>query len=177
MASTLSKEVLEKYKNDIFVETGTYLGGGVEVALECGFKKIYSMEIDLEKVKYNAEKFQKEIEAGIVELYHGDTFHLFQHVIEKIDKPATFWLDAHWDGGVLGVYRCPLPFELDALLNHSIKEHKILIDDRRLFGQGSWGQGINEQSLIAQILKINSNYNIVTEDGYIPNDILAAKLI
>lgn len=176
MASTLSKEVLEKYKNDIFVETGTYLGGGIEVALECGFKKIYSMEIDPEKVKYNTERFKKEIDDGIVEIIEGDTFDVFCDVLSKINEPATFWLDAHWDGSVLGVYRCPLPFELHSLLSHPIREHTILIDDRRLFGHGDWGQGIDERSLVNQLFKINQNYTIGVEDGYIPNDILVAKL-
>ena len=61
MTTTLSKSVLGKYKNNVFVETGTLWGEAVEVAIECGFKKIYSMEIDPEKAKFNKNKFKKEI--------------------------------------------------------------------------------------------------------------------
>ena len=57
MTTTLSKSVLSKYKNDIFVETGTLWGEAVEVALECGFKKIYTVEIDPDKVKFSQQKF------------------------------------------------------------------------------------------------------------------------
>ena len=38
MSTTLSKSVLSKYKNDIFVETGTLWGEEIEGAIECGFK-------------------------------------------------------------------------------------------------------------------------------------------
>ena len=34
-------------------------------------------------------------------------------MIKKVDAPATFWFDAHWDGGPMGDYKCPLPFELE----------------------------------------------------------------
>ena len=78
MSTTLSKDVLSKYKNDIFVETGTLWGEAIDIALELGFKKIYSMEIDPEKVKSNRDKFKKEIKEGIVEIVEGDTFKMFR---------------------------------------------------------------------------------------------------
>ena len=62
MSTALSKSVLSKYTNDIFVETGTLWGEAVEVAIECGFKKIYTVEIDPDKVKFSQKKFAKEIE-------------------------------------------------------------------------------------------------------------------
>jgi len=178
MISTLSKEVLQKYPNEIFVETGTLWGGAVEIALECGFKKIYSIEIDPEKVKYNTEKFQKEIKKGIVEIIEGDTFKVFKEVVSKVDAPATFWLDAHWDGDVMGEYKCPLPFELEALLDHTIKTHTLLVDDRRLFGQvnSNWGEDLDEDLLIEAMMDINSDYQISFEDGCIPDDIIVAQL-
>jgi len=177
MSTTLKKEVLQKYKNDIFVETGTLWGEAVEVALECGFKKIYSMEIDPEKVKFNKKKFSKEIKNGIVEIVEGDTFKIFKNVIAKVDAPATFWLDAHWDGDVLGEYKCPLPFELEALLNHPIKTHTLLVDDRRIFGQigSNWGKDLDEELLIEAIMDINSDYQISFDDGCVPDDIIVAQ--
>ena len=128
MTTTLSKSVLSKYKNDIFVETGTLWGEAVEVAIECGFKKIYTVDIDPEKVKHSRKKFAKEIKSGQVEVLEGDTFKMFPDILKKIDAPATFWLDAHWDGGPMGDYKCPLPFELEALLTHPKKKHTLLVD-------------------------------------------------
>jgi|TARA_A100001388_G_scaffold274637_1_gene258618 hypothetical protein len=178
MSTTLSKSVLSKYKNDIFVETGTLWGEAIEVAIECGFKKIYSMEIDPEKIKFNKKKFKKEIKEGTVEIIEGDTFKIFKDVISKIDSSATFWLDAHWDGDVLGEYKCPLPFELEALLSHPIKKHTLLIDDRRLFGvEGTtWGYTIDEDGIMESISDINKDYKISFENGCVPNDIIVAKV-
>lgn len=178
MSTTLSKDVLSKYKNDIFVETGTLWGEAIDIALELGFKKIYSMEIDPEKVESNRDKFKKEIEEGIVEIVEGDTFKIFKDVIAKVDAPATFWLDAHWDGDVLGEYKCPLPFELEALLSHPIKTHTLLVDDRRLFGEigSSWGEDLDEELLIEAMTDINSDYQISFEDGHVEDDIIVAKV-
>jgi|TARA_B100000085_G_scaffold57860_1_gene50734 hypothetical protein len=178
MSTTLSKNVLSKYKNDIFVETGTLWGEAIDLALELGFKKIYSMEIDPEKVKFNKDKFKKEIEEGIVEIIEGDTFKIFKDVISKVDAQATFWLDAHWDGDVLGEYKCPLPFELEALLSHPIKTHTLLVDDRRLFGQigSNWGEDLDENLLIEAMTDINPDYQISFEDGCVPKDIIVAEV-
>ena len=44
--TTLPKEVLTKYLNQYFVETGTANGDCVRLALETGFKKVFSIELD-----------------------------------------------------------------------------------------------------------------------------------
>ena len=178
MTTTLSKSVLSKYTNDIFVETGTLWGEAVEVAIECGFKKIYTVEIDPDKVKFSQQKFAKEIESGQVEVIEGDTFKVFPDLIKKVDAQATFWFDAHWDGGPVGDYKCPLPFELEALLTHPIKTHTLLVDDRRIFGQAgsNWGENLDEELLIEAMTDINNDYKISFEDGCIPDDIIVAQL-
>ena len=84
----------------------------------------------------------------------------------------------HWDGDVLGEYKCPLPFELEALLSHPIKKHTLLIDDRRLFGvEGTtWGYTIDEDGIMESISDINKDYKISFENGCVPNDIIVAKV-
>lgn len=178
MSSTLSKDVLIKYKNKNFVETGTLWGEGIEVALECGFEKIYSIEIDPEKVKYNQEKFAKEIEEGKVIIVEGDTFEVFGDVLKKITGKVTFWLDAHWDGEVEGKYKCPLPFELEHISKMKSKSNTLLIDDRRLFGDSgsTWGWEITEKQIEEKIFAINSKYEISYENGHVPNDIIVAQV-
>ena len=178
MSTTLSKSVLSKYKNDIFVETGTLWGEAIEVAIECGFKKIYTVDIDPKKVEHSRKKFAKEVKSGQVEVLEGDTFKMFPDILKKIDAPATFWLDAHWDGGPMGDYKCPLPFELEALLDHPIKTHTLLVDDRRIFGAigSNWGEDLDEELLIEAMTDINPDYKISFEDGCVPNDIIVAKL-
>jgi len=174
--TTLSKTVLEKYPNDIFVETGTLYGESVRLAIVCGFKKIYSIEINPDLVQSNRQQFAEYIERGQVEIIEGDTFIVFPELIKRLDGRTTFWLDAHWDGGPMGVVKCPLPMELDAIHQHAIKNHTIMIDDRRCFGIGNWGAGIVESEIITKVKDINPLYEIAYEDGCIPNDIITAVI-
>lgn len=179
MSTTLSKEVLLKYKkNDIFIETGTLWGDGVQIALECGFEKIISIEIDAERTKVNSERFKKEIEEGRVELIEGDTFDVFYDIVNSLESPATFWLDAHWDndGAPIGEYKCPLPYELDVIGESLIKTHTLLIDDRRLFGdeESTWGSSISEKEIEEKLIDINPSYFIAYEDGHVEDDIIVA---
>ena len=44
--ASLSKEVLEKYPNKYFIETGTHIGNSVRLALDSGIEKIITMEIN-----------------------------------------------------------------------------------------------------------------------------------
>lgn len=176
--ASLSKEVLKKYPNKYFVETGTYLGNSVQLALDSGFEKIITMEINPEKVKKVKERFSKEIKKNKVIILEGDTVEVFPKAMQMIDSPATFWLDAHWDDGPKGEYLCPLPIELDLIANHHIKNHTILIDDRRLFGVSgtTWGYTVDESKINKLIFNINSDYKISYENGNIPDDIIVASL-
>lgn len=186
MLTTLSKEVLEKYPNEIFVETGTAGGHGTQIAIDCGFKKIYTIENDSNVVSKAKQRFKNEIESKVVEVIEGDSFKVFANVLDKIDKPTTFWLDAHWEGSnltgqfgsVMGEYKCPLPFELELLLSHKIKNHTILVDDRRMLGNSNsiWGDNLDLDLILEAIMDINPNYQISYENGYCPEDIIAAYL-
>lgn len=176
MPSTLSKNVLSKYPNEIFIETGTSVGDGVALALECGFKKIYTIEINPELVLMNRWKFESYKDR--VKVICGDSFQVLKVLLQIIDQPCTFWLDGHWDGGPAGSHRCPLLFELEEIASHHIKNHKILVDDRRLFGDLNhhWGREVTESRVVESLKKINSDYTISYEHGYVPNDIITAVL-
>jgi hypothetical protein len=174
--TTLTKEVLEKYPNDIFVETGTLYGEAVRLAIICRFKKIYSIEINPDLVKLNRLQFADLIERGSLEIIEGDTTQVFPELIKRLEGRATFWLDAHWDGGPMGTVKCPLPMELEAIREHTIKNHTIMIDDRRCFGIGNWGAGIVESDIISKVKEINPLYEIAYENGCIPDDIITAVI-
>lgn len=177
MASTLSKYVLSKYKNNIFIETGTLHGDGVKLALDCGFSKIYSIEIDDDLVEFNLRQFHDQQDR--IQIIHGDSFEVLKTLLKTINEPATFWLDGHWDSGPLGMYNCPLLHELDVIYQHHIKSHSLLIDDRRLFGDSNhhWGREVTEEAILSKIKQINPLYYISYENGVIPNDIIGAKLL
>lgn len=175
-SSTLSKTVLEKYINTYFVETGTQYGYAINLALELGFKKIISIELDPILQENNSTYFQEYINNGTVTLITGDSLKELTNVISKLDAPCTFWLDAHVDKGPLGVKKCPLYEELDAIQSSNIKTHTIMIDDLRIIGKGGWGANVSLNSIKEKIISINPNYKIMLEDGHVPNDILVAYI-
>ncbi len=177
--ASLKKEVLKKYQNKYFVETGTHVGNSVQLALDCGFEKIITMEINPEKVEIAKQRFSNEIEEGRVTILEGDTVETFPEALKLLDGTATFWLDAHWDDGPHGEYLCPLPIELEAIQKTSIKNHTLLIDDRRLFGLSgtTWGHTIDEDGILESIADINKDYKISYENGCVPDDIIVAEVV
>ena len=164
---------LSKHRhNKIFIETGTFAGYGVKKALEAGFEKIYSIEIDLKKYK-NCVKIFKNY--SNVFLYHGDSSIVLKEILDNIDEPCTFWLDAHYcaDGATRGKLFTPIKEELDIIQNHS-RNNVILIDDIRVFGRD------NDYPQIIQLLKkikeINEDYEIEYLNGHLEGDVLKAYI-
>ena len=83
-------------KNTIFVEGGTSLGWGTATAIQAGFEKIYTIEL-LKNLFEDAQKmFSKEIKSGKVVTINGDTQTVLGQILEEVNQPATFWLDAHF---------------------------------------------------------------------------------
>lgn len=156
--------LFKKYLNPVFIETGSYYGEGIWHALNAGFKEIYSIEIKLEFFNICSGMF-----AGYnnIHLILGDSPIVLNEILNNINEPITFWLDAH-----IGDVISPLLEELEAIQRHPIKTHTILIDDLR-----EWcvlRNRFNTDILKEKILLINENYKFSFEDGFIPNDILVA---
>lgn len=147
MSITLTHHILGNYKSDVFVETGTYQGGGVDCAILAQFSKIISIERNPAFLKGNLDKFNKREN---VELICGNTEKILYEIIAKINCRITFWLDAHDIGGPY----CPLLKEIEQIARHKIKNHIILIDDRIVFRH--WG--FTEHDVISMLKKINPKY-------------------
>jgi hypothetical protein len=126
---------LFQYPNDIFVETGSGTGGGIQSALKYGFKEIHSIEINKQSYDYCVKLF---INNNNVNLYLGDSMVILPQILSNIKAKATFLLDAH----VMDVNQthgkelCPVLEELKIIIMHSKNlgvKHSILIDDLKLF--------------------------------------------
>lgn len=170
--STLSVELLKNNLNSVFLETGTNVGQGVLKAIESGFKKIISIEIEPEFNKIVKEKFLNKSEYSeiIFEFYLGDSKKILPEIIEKIDDKITFWLDGH------EFHKIPLIDELMTIKNHKIKDHTIMIDDVRMFDSPDWDK-IGHNNIVKLIMEINQNYKITYHDSpHGKNDILIAKI-
>ena len=166
---------LTRFRNPIFVETGTYMGNGLKTALRAGFVKCYSIEIHEYLYLQAYRRFAGEVAAGVVNLHWGDSQTVLPGIVQQLNAPATFWLDAHLSQvyGEQLSKNCPILEELAAIGHSEIRNHTILIDDVMAFGQQDhdW---ITLDQVKHQIRSINPAYEFELLHAEAPNNILAA---
>ena len=162
-----NKEFFNRFINPVFVETGSGGGGGIQLAIDAGFELIFSIELSKVLFDHCTDYFSGHKNVHVV---FGDTQLVLGTIIENIQTPITFWLDAHLtDGLAVGVEGDPpLMQELEIIGRHPIKNHTILIDDLRCWG---WND-----KLMDAIRTINPSYVFSLEDGTFEKDILVAQV-
>lgn len=150
------------FPNYYFVETGTFGGEAIFKALgtDC-FQEAYSMEVDEGLFRGCTGRFK---ECKNVHIIHGDSATGLWNVIKDLDKPITFWLDAHIYPPFKDKKNCPLLEELDQIKKHPIKTHTILIDDMNCCSTLAFDYLIL-QELVKKIKEINPHYIIQLLDG------------
>lgn len=150
------KEYQQRYNYSTLIETGTYLGDMVE-AQKSSFKKIISIELSNELYLEAKKRFKNDSNVLIVQ---GDSGKQLPEILKGITEPAIFWLDGHYSEGktARGDKDCPIFEELDAIFDHAMYEHVILIDDARYFvGRGDYP---TIDALAEYIRGKNQNYKV-----------------
>lgn len=180
------KHIFEKYISKYFVETGTFRGDGIDIALECEFEYIDSVEIFEEFFIKAMDKFKNNSK---VNLHLGKSEDVLWDIIKNKNDRITFWLDGHYMGPISDTYqetvietgspmsdiKTPILHELQMISKHHIKNHIILIDDMRCCNTDLF-DFISKRQIEDYILKINPNYKIYYENSWEPNDILVATI-
>ena len=172
-----SKELFLKYKSDsdAYVESGTFSGDSIKIALDCGFENIYSCDINEEFVDKARNKYMNNPNVIILNYSSKISFDLF---FGLINNKATIFLDGHAmphdiNNPLLGfgsdtvaqdIPSCPLMDELEVISNHHIKNHTILIDDVLCFGTWVFS-GITMEQVSEKIFKINPAYKLSVENN------------
>src|ERR1035437_5376601 len=156
MNMPITSEILKKYPNTIFIETGSYMGDGIQSALDAGFKIIYSIELSNKWQSYCINRFKNNSKVNII---LGESQKVMNNIIKNINNSITFWLDGHYSGPhtAMGEYESPLIQELHIIGEHSIKTHTILIDDLRCWHVAD--HGFDTEILKLECLKINKEYH------------------
>ncbi|MDP3704622.1 MAG: hypothetical protein Q8R24_01775 [Legionellaceae bacterium] len=117
---------------DVFVETGTFRGETIDIIMS-HFNRIYSVELSPHYYENAVRKFADDPNITIV---NADSATALKAILPEIqDRPAMFWLDAHWcvaDATAGEMSQCPLLAELDAIKQLN-DQSMIIIDDARLF--------------------------------------------
>lgn len=121
-----------KYGLSLFVETGTLTGRTATWAAG-HFKEVITIEMDeglfSDLLNMHRGKYPN------INFVYGDSREAIRDLV--INKPALFWLDAHWSHD-LGYARpdkgeCPLLDELWQIGQLDSRGHVIMIDDARMF--------------------------------------------
>jgi len=139
----------------ILVETGTEFGTLIK-KIGNNFETVYSIELDTTHFE-NAQNLFKENKK--VKLFHGDSATEIKNVLAELHEPALFWLDAHGPGPmtIKNPLHCPVEKELEAIFDHSVRGHVILIDDARHFDR----QSIS----VLKKLAYSHGYGFLVENG------------
>tara|TARA_R100001480_G_scaffold154661_1_gene160722 strand:+ start:592 stop:1188 length:597 start_codon:yes stop_codon:yes gene_type:complete len=136
-----------KSNSNTFIETGCHFGGSLTHAINGGYKNLYSCDINKERVDHCLAELSSKCD--VLRIDHSNSIDFFEKLLPTIDTDATFWLDAHDEGGGVPT------FDELALIKKLFKnkESTIVIDDIPLY----FNQVIPD--LIAKIKEINPDYN------------------
>lgn len=179
LLANIGPQGFHQFKSKIFIETGTFAGEGVQKALDAGFEQVYSIDIDEKFIQHGIERFRGKTN---VHLALKDSSYQLWDVIQIIQEPIVFWLDAHNgfpDPNAKDVKNTPLLEELDQIKRHPIKTHTILIDDLHCCNT-LWFDFLSLGQIIEKVLEINPDYHIGFvdggDDGEYKNNVLVASI-
>jgi precorrin-6B methylase 2 len=168
MSRSLLLKELDKFSfpKECFIETGTYTGGGVQVAVLAGFRSIYSVELDETFWRASSRSFASNKN---VKILLGSSPEFLSELLPKIDKVSVIFLDAHNKD-----YN-PIFDELKAIKDHSLVDHIILVDDLRQYDGTYWDTKVDD--IIDAVLDVNKDYKISYMDSVnAKRDILVARI-
>lgn len=167
---TANSNLFSKHPNPIFIETGSYMGDGIQQALSAGFNKVYSIELSVGYFDHCEKRFEGDKRVALV---GGDSGKILGDILKRVKEPVTFWLDGHWSHANTsrGDEDSPLMKELahiNAWREETGLKPTILIDDMRCWNEGT---DFTRNDVIAML----TDFDLSFEDGHVPNDILVAK--
>jgi hypothetical protein len=156
----VKRDLLRRYAADhglrVLVETGTWRADAVR-ALRNDFEAIYSIEIDPKLYELCKARCRRQANAH---LYLGDSAELIDDILDKLNGPALFWLDAHYMGADSGGEGSnPILAEVQAILKRGVG-HVILVDDVREFGADEAYPTIDRVEILAE----EHRYAFLVED-------------
>jgi hypothetical protein len=137
---------LNRYSINDFVETGTFRGDTLGYIASRGVR---CTSIELSEVLYNAACSRFKAFKN-VRLVQGDSGQRIPELLKEINYPVLFWLDGHYSSGITASaeVQTPVSAELQAILDHPVKKHVILIDDARSF------DGNNDYPYLDELLRV-----------------------
>jgi hypothetical protein len=155
------KTHLFKKKTSHFIETGSWQGQGIELAIKSGFDFIYSIELSSKFFHICENKFKNNPNVKII---FGDSTFELPKLLNNKNTPFTYWLDGHYSGDdtARGSKDSPLIEELNTILSRNVNGEMIYIDDMRIYR--NFDQELNLNLIMDMIKKYKPHSQISFED-------------
>ncbi len=133
-------------------------------AMKGYFDRIYSIELSEDLYRKAKKRFETSKNIALI---CGDSAKELVNIIERLDRPALFWLDGHYSAGetAKGDKNTPVFEELSQILIGPDTEHVVIIDDARCFGKEPDYPSLKELADFIQTKR--SNLDIVVQDDSI----------
>lgn len=140
MSLPTTYNLLARYPNPVYVETGIWRGDSIQQALDAGFNRVIGIDNDPGCIEFCKSRFDNN---PAIELLCGESPQCLADVIKGIYEPITFLLDAHWQF-IEGTDPGPNPFPLLDEIRAIGKRRQldtIIIDDWHIFYEDRVGYG------------------------------------
>lgn len=173
MSMNPDRNYFKEFKGDcdVFVETGTYMGGGITLAVLAGFTEIHSIDLK--------DQIPPDYKHGLKAIYRhiGDSAEKLNELLPELqEKKIMFWLDAHSQMTEGEQDSFPLMKELEAIRKSGVKNAVILIDDF-LYMSHPDITGFTKSQIVKALKDINPSYEISFLPNPVKNNILLARPI
>jgi predicted O-methyltransferase YrrM len=131
----LLRDVAERHGLRVLVETGTYMGE-TAWALRRAFDRIETIELEPTLARLARVRFGS---VQNIVVHEGDSASVLPRILDGLDEPALFWLDAH-PSTDRTARDAPIPLraELAAIAAHPVAGHVVLIDDLQYAGTAGY---------------------------------------
>jgi len=138
----------------LFVETGAGIGATTSALATLGIE-CHTIELDTPRFHTIKAMFANTPNVAV---HHGDSAVVLPQLLGRITQRALFWLDAHysWDGLERAEKETPIIEEIRSILDHPVKDHVILVDDMRLFGNPQ-GEYYKDYPTVEQLASMFGN--------------------
>ena len=162
----MPKETKFRKKTEQYIETGACEGYSIQLALDSGFSKVYSIELT---DHYYNHCYNRFLNNQNVTMLKGDSIvELNKFLIDNQNVPFTYWLDAHTNDYT------PIMEELEIVLSRNINGELIYIDDMRLYR--NFNEKVNIKNIENLIFKYKPNAILSYEaDIWDANDVLVIE--
>ena len=133
----LARALVEALGLGLAIETGTHLGDSAATLSEM-VDHVWTVELSHEYVLRARARYG---DREAITFLEGSSPAVLVGLAPSVDRPALYWLDAHWCQADTAGYeaQCPLLAEIEALeQSPTAAQSVILIDDARFFLGRPW---------------------------------------